>query len=80
MSTNEINISEEVAVDDVPKLISIGRPYSTRLEAWHSSLPKELGMGSTRLRKLCSNGSYLESNADSSIFAFILSCDSSNPT
>lgn len=46
-------------MDDVPQLISIGRPFLARLEAWRSNLPQELGMGSTRLRKLCSNGMYV---------------------
>ena len=50
------NVSEESPDDDVPTLISIGRPFLARLEAWNAGLPKELGMGSTRLRKLCSNG------------------------
>jgi hypothetical protein len=52
-------LSEESPYDDVPTIISIGRPFLARLEAWHSGLPRELGMGSTRLRKLCSNGTSL---------------------
>jgi len=49
-------ISLKVLPDDIPSLITIGRPFLARLEAWRESLPQELGMGSTRLRKLCSNG------------------------
>ena len=54
---SRLSCSVETSLDDVPKLISLGRPFLTRLETWRSSLPQELGMGSTRLRKLCSNGS-----------------------
>jgi hypothetical protein len=50
------NSRVEPTMDDVPQLISIGRPFLARLESWRSNLPQELGMGSTRLRKLCSNG------------------------
>lgn len=49
-------ISLKVLPDDIPGLISIGRPFLARLEGWRANLPQELGMGSTRLRKLCSNG------------------------
>jgi Fungal specific transcription factor domain len=52
----ELILSLETRHDDVPGAISVGRPFLARLEAWRLSLPKELDMGSTRLRKLCSNG------------------------
>jgi hypothetical protein len=57
--------SVDVPLDDVPGLISVGRPFLARLEAWRTNLPKELGMGSTRLRKLCSNGSTQEGVSNS---------------
>jgi hypothetical protein len=56
LRTGTANPRIEPTMDDVPQLISIGRPFLARLEAWRLNLSLELGMGSTRLRKLCSNG------------------------
>ena len=61
----KLTVSVDVPLDDVPGLISVGRPFLARLEAWRTNLPKELGMGSTRLRKLCSNGSTQEGVSNS---------------
>jgi hypothetical protein len=48
--------SVDIPLDDVPGLISVGRPFLARLENWRQNLPQELSMSSTRLRKLCANG------------------------